>query len=281
MRFHTYIYGRTLNIDFREICSPSQSLSERSKDLIKELLNTDVPSNGNTKCLRYLFVREKERIIFGVGISHKKYLEKQYWTDGIRELRSFIGIVIYKDEFDNTPSIPTDPEFFTKLYMEKVENIWSLEDRPKNRKIIESNLIEAEPQDNWCSLDGSVEFNQSVKGCAYFPYAEKDNVLHSLKNCFSSVLIGLNTENHVKTAYRRQNVLIHNAVCIDTEARHEWMIQPSPVPVPPKPEDRKEKAKGSERDCIFSRLFKGEQPRQSQQASAKLMEMFEELTFWR
>lgn len=47
MKFQTYIYGRTQNIDFREICSPQKRLSPQMVSLVKEIINTDVISNGD------------------------------------------------------------------------------------------------------------------------------------------------------------------------------------------------------------------------------------------
>lgn len=69
MKFQTYIYGRTLNIDFREICSPQKRMSPQTVSLVKEIINTDVISNGDINRLRYLFVRDSGRVLFGVGLT--------------------------------------------------------------------------------------------------------------------------------------------------------------------------------------------------------------------
>ena len=42
MKYKVYIYGRTLKIDFREICSPQEGLSIKTVSLVKELINTKV-----------------------------------------------------------------------------------------------------------------------------------------------------------------------------------------------------------------------------------------------
>lgn len=138
MKYKVYIYGRTLKIDFREICSPQEGLSIKTVSLVKELINTDVLSNGDITRPRYLFVRDSGRILFGIGFNHRQYLKSELQTDFSRKrgLRSFVGIVVEESEFNNLISIPTDPDFFIRLYLNNISTVWDLEDRPKNRKII-------------------------------------------------------------------------------------------------------------------------------------------------
>ena len=161
MRFYTYIYGRTLNIDFREICTSPSGISESSKSLIKQLLNTDVVSNGVITRQRYLFIREVNQVIFGVGIDHSKFLEKPYQTDisGRPGLRSFIGIIIHCEEFDEMDSIPVNPDFYVGLYLKQIAEVWNLDDRPKNRKILTSTYTTVMPETDWLNLNGSLSFN--------------------------------------------------------------------------------------------------------------------------
>ena len=81
MKYQTYIYGRTLNIDFREICSPHKGLPAKMVSLVKQLINTDVSSNGDINRLRYLFVRDSGQILFGVGFNHRQCLPRELQTD--------------------------------------------------------------------------------------------------------------------------------------------------------------------------------------------------------
>lgn len=223
MRYSTYIYGRTLNIDFREICSPDKGLSPKSIRLVKELINTDVISNGDINRLRYLFVREREQILFGVGFSHRDILEKHLWTDLTRKrgLRSFVGIVIEAEEFNKLDAIPVDGDFFINLYLQYIYQVWDLEDRPKNRKAIISKISECSQAENWCNLDGNMTFNVDESICRFFHKEDENTILHSLKNCFSSIAIGLNVESHVFSAFRRFNVAIPNVICLDTQITHD------------------------------------------------------------
>lgn len=117
MKHKTYIYGRTLNIDFREICSPEEGLPAQMASLVRELINTDAISNGDIDRPRYLFVRNSGQVLFGLGFNHRQYLQKELQTDfsGRRGLRSFVGIVIEESEFDSLQSIPIDTDFYINL----------------------------------------------------------------------------------------------------------------------------------------------------------------------
>lgn len=224
MKYKVYIYGRTLKIDFREICSPQEGLSIKTVSLVKELINTDVLSNGDITRPRYLFVRDSGRILFGIGFNHRQYLKSELQTDFSRKrgLRSFVGIVVEESEFNNLISIPTDPDFFIRLYLNNISTVWDLEDRPKNRKIIISDSIEQEPKEDWCKLDGSISFNSDFDRCRFFESSEEEKILSSIKKCPSNIAIGLNVESHVLTSFRRFNVNISNALCIDTQVSHDY-----------------------------------------------------------
>lgn len=226
MKYCTYIHGRTLNIDFREICSPKGGLSKETISLIEQLINTDVVSNGDISRLRYLFVRERQQVLFGVGFNHRQFLDKNLWTDltGRRGLRSFVGIVIDNEDFDRLTSIPIDYCFFKDLYLKNISPIWELEDRPKNRNVIISDAEEIEQSDTWCKLDGNIVFNSDDKCCRFFVPTEEDSVIRSIKNCQSSVVIGLNVESHVISAFRKFNVAIPNAICLDTQINHDFEL---------------------------------------------------------
>lgn len=229
MKCYTYIYGRTLKIDFREICSPEKKLAQNTVKLIKELINTDVVSNGDIKRHRYLFVREREQVLFGIGFCHQQHLEEDLWTDLTKKrgLRSFVGIVIDKSDFDELDAIPINIDFFIDLYLKNIHRVWNLDDRPKNREVIISDLSEFYQSENWCKLDGNVEFNTNDNFCRCFNSKEEDAVLHSLKKCFSSVAIGLNVESHVISAFRRFNVVIPNAICLETQDKHDIQLIPN------------------------------------------------------
>lgn len=217
MKYCKYIYGRTLKIDFREICAPPEGISEDSKSLVKQLLNTDVVSNGNINCIRYLFIREEKQIIFGIGINHFKYLDEKYHTDESRKrgLRSFIGITVSVEEFESITSIPIDHNFFINLYYKEIEKVWNLEDRTKNKSVIISEQYESVPEENWISLNGDIRFNNDKSKCHLYNISEEESILKSLKNCQSCVAIGLNNKGHIITSARRFKVFFLNAICTD------------------------------------------------------------------
>ena len=92
--------------------------------LAKQLINTDVPSNGDINRLRYLFVEEPNQVLFGIGFNHRHVLPEELHTDfsNRRGLRSFVGVVVNKEEFDNLESIPISSEFYIDLYKKIVYN---------------------------------------------------------------------------------------------------------------------------------------------------------------
>ncbi len=225
MKYQTYIYGRTLKIDFREICSPPGGLTKHMGSLVQELINTDVISNGEIKRLRYLFVRDSGRVLFGVGFNHGQYLNGNLQTDlGNRGLRSFVGIVIKEHEFDSLQSIPIDSDFYITLYKKYISRVWELEDRPTNRRVILSETSEQETKDNWCRLDGNISFNADESVCRFLNPTDENNVLRSIKRCSSNIVIGLNVERHVLTALRRFHVKFSNAICSDTKEEHDYQF---------------------------------------------------------
>jgi len=185
-----------------------------------------VSSNGNIDGMRCLFVRDSDKILFGVGFEHRHFLTEDLWTDytGRRGLRSFVGIVIDSYEFDKLPSFPTDSTFYTNLYIENIKDVWELEDRPQNRVVIESPQKEIEISTSWCQLNGSINFNIDCGKCRFFPSSKVNDILRSLKNCQSSVMVGLNVESHVTSAYRRFNVVIPNALCLETTEIHDYIF---------------------------------------------------------
>ena len=223
MKYHAFIYGRTRNIDFRVICNSPNGIMPYTEALAKQLINTDVPSNGDINRLRYLFVEEPNQVLFGIGFNHRHFLPEELHTDfsNRRGLRSFVGIVVNKEEFDNLESIPISSEFYIDLYKKIVSPIWNFEDRPKNRKVIISGEYFSEPLDDWCRLDGNIKFNNKEGLCRFFIHSDEGRIIASLKECRSSVAIGLNTESHIITAARRFNVHIPNAVCMDTSYSHD------------------------------------------------------------
>lgn len=106
--------------------------------------------------------------------------------------------------------------------MNNISTVWDLEDRPKNRKIIISDSIQEEPKEDWCKLDGSISFNSDFDRCRFFESSEEEKILSSIKKCPSNIAIGLNVESHVLTSFRRFNVNISNALCIDTQVSHDY-----------------------------------------------------------
>lgn len=223
MKYGIYIYGRTLLIDFRDLVCPKSGLPSKADKLVRQLLNTDVPSNGNIDRLRYLFVRDSDKILFGIGFDHSQFLSEELWTDytGRRGLRSFVGIVMEANEFDELSSFPVDYKFYINIYNEYIKDVWNLDDRPQNRIVKEGLLTDMEFSSSWCKLDGSINFNQDNNKCRFFPLSNEKEILKSLKRCDSNVMIGLNVESHVTSAFRRFNVNISNALCLDTTDSHD------------------------------------------------------------
>lgn len=226
MKYGIYIYGRTLQIDFRDIVSPIDGLPLKSDKLVRQLINTDVPSNGNIERLRYLFVRDSDKVLFGIGFDHRQFLSEELWTDytGKRGLRSFVGITMDLNEFEKLSSFPTDYMFYINIYLEYIKNVWELDDRPQNRVVIECQQKEIEVSSSWCKLDGTISFNHDNHKCRFFPLAKENEILKSLKRCHSSVMVGLNVESHVTSAFRRFNVNISNALCLNTVKIHDFVL---------------------------------------------------------
>lgn len=223
MRYGIYIYGRTLQIDFRDIVCPKGGLPSKADKLVRQLINTDVPSNGNIDRLRYLFVRDSDKILFGIGFDHSQFLTEELRTDytGRRGLRSFVGIVMETNEFDKLSYFPVDFQFYINIYNENIKDVWNLDDRPQNRIVKESLLTNVEIASSWCKLDGSINFNPDNNKCRFFPLSSEKEILKSLKRCDSNVMVGLNVESHVTSAFRRFNVNISNALCLDTADFHD------------------------------------------------------------
>lgn len=226
MKYYAFIYGRTRNIDFRVICNSPNGIMPYTEALAKQLINTDVPSNGDINRLRYLFVKEQNQVLFGIGFNHRDVLPEELHTDfsNRRGLRSFVGIVVNKEDFDNLESIPISPDFYIELYKKIVPPIWNFEDRQKNRKVIISEEYFSVPLNDWCRLDGDIQFNNKEGLCRFFIHSDEDRIIASLKGCKSAVAIGLNTESHIITAYRRFNIHIPNAVCMDTVVSHDYEL---------------------------------------------------------
>ena len=167
MKYNIFIYGRTRNIDFRVICNTPDGVMPNTEALAKQLINTDVASNGDINRLRYLFVRECNQVLFGMGFNHRHVLPEELHTDfsNCRGLRSFVGIVVNKEDFENLESIPTSSDFYIDVYKKIVSPIWNLEDRPKNRKVIISEECFCEPSNDWSRLNGDISFNNEEGMC--------------------------------------------------------------------------------------------------------------------
>ena len=106
--------------------------------------------------------------------------------------------------------------------MKYISDIWNLEDRPKNRNVIISEVSEQDSEDNWIKLDGNISFNINNAFCRFFYPAEETSILRSIKRCSSNIVIGLNVESRVLTALRRNKVNISNALCLDTQKAHDY-----------------------------------------------------------
>lgn len=230
MKFEVFVFGRTLNIDFRDIFVPKSGISKLSEKLIIQLINTDTKSNGAIQGPRFLIAKESGQVIMGYGFNHVDYLEERLQTDGCRGLRSFVGIVIATEDFKKAKCLPTDINFYIDLYKGVIDQVWSLRDSLRNRTPVISSLYDVEAQDSWTEQRGTFTFNEDDSKCCVYTLSDCDDLLQSLKNCSTSLLTGLNHDGHILSAYRAQpmiGVKILNAVCLDAKERHEVTLASS------------------------------------------------------
>lgn len=225
MKYYPYIYGRTFHIDYREIvCPPAEiGIDQKIRKLVRQCINEDVPSNGLIAEERYLLTQNEQVVLLGIGFHNNMLSNKSFCFDksGTRMVRSFVGIVMKKEDFLQCDSLPLSTEFFENIFVKYVGPRWQLSDTPMNIDSVIAGQEEALPDGTWTPQDGTIRFNEKAGICRFFPQSEKEAVLHSLKYCHSSVVTGLNTESHVGTAARRFQVDIFNAECIGTSMRKD------------------------------------------------------------
>lgn len=218
MKYYPYIYGRTFHIDYREIVCPPAAIGvdQKIRKLVRQCINEDVPSNGLIAEERYLLTQNEQVVLLGIGFHNNMLSNKSFCFDksGTRMVRSFVGIVMKKEDFLQCSSLPLSSEFFENIFVKYVGPRWQLSDTPMNIDSVIAVQEEALPDDTWTPQDGTIRFNEKAGICRFFPQSEKEAVLHSLKYCRSSVVTGLNTESHVGTAARRFQVDMFNAECI-------------------------------------------------------------------
>ena len=218
MKYYPYIYGRTFHIDYREIvCPPAEiGVDQKIRKLVRQCINEDVPSNGLIAEERYLLTQNEQVVLLGIGLHNNMLSNKSFCFDksGTRMVRSFVGIVMKKEDFLQCSSLPLSTEFFENIFVKYVRPRWQLPDTPMNIDSVIAVQEEALPDGTWTPQDGTIRFNEKAGICRFFPQSEKEAVLHSLKYCRSSVVTGLNTESHVGTAARKFQVDMFNAECI-------------------------------------------------------------------
>ena len=218
MKYYPYIYGRTFHIDYREIVCPPAAIGvdQKIRKLVRQCINEDVPSNGLIAEERYLLTQNEQVVLLGIGFHNNMLSNKSFCFDksGTRMVRSFVGIVMKKEDFLQCSSLPLSSEFFENIFVKYVGPRWQLSDTPMNIDSVIAVQEEALPDGTWTPQDGTIRFNEKTGICRFFPQSEKEAVLHSLKYCRSSVVTGLNTESHVGTAARRFQVDMFNAECI-------------------------------------------------------------------
>ena len=225
MKYYPYIYGRTFHIDYREIvCPPAEiGIDQKIRKLVRQCINEDVPSNGLIAEERYLLTQNEQVVLLGIGFHNNMLSNKSFCFDksGTRMVRSFVGIVMKKEDFLQCSSLPLSTEFFENIFVKYVGPRWQLPDTPMNIDSVIAGQEEALQDGIWTPQDGTIRFNEKAGICRFFPQSEKEAVLHSLKYCHSSVVTGLNTESHVGTAARRFQVDMFNAECIGTPMRKD------------------------------------------------------------
>lgn len=218
MKYYPYIYGRTFHIDYREIVCPPAAIGvdQKIRKLVRQCINEDVPSNGLIAEERYLLTQNEQAVLLGIGFHNNMLSNKSFCFDksGTRMVRSFVGIVMKKEDFLQCSSLPLSTEFFENIFVKYVGPRWQLPDTPMNIDSVIAGQEEALPDGTWTPQDGTIRFNEKAGICRFFPQSEKEAVLHSLKYCRSSVVTGLNTESHVGTAARKFQVDMFNAECI-------------------------------------------------------------------
>jgi len=227
MKYYTYIYCRTLNVDFRTICYPfcvdfNESKRPIIENFVKHVMNTETSSNGPINESRHAFLYCEEFILWGIAVSNDMIkIDQQVIKDCTgRNLRTFIGMLIPMNEFKHTTSMPSSVNFFTKLFNTIVVPIWDFPDNNRSRMVIDSKLEEYYTSDEIIELRSKVIVNNDKNSCKFYSHDNINDLLCSLKDCKTNIVTGLNVESHVINAANRFYVNFNNAICADTQENH-------------------------------------------------------------
>lgn len=242
MNYWTYIYGRTYEKDFRTLCTPPTSIVDENNRakiecFVKEVLNTDKPSNGriDPATYRYTYMYFDTFILWGIAFSHDSERFNQfglsdYVHDKKRQhhgVRSFIGVVLEKETFQAMDSIPLSDKLFFELFRKYVVPYWNWQEfKPWKPIFSDKETLILSESSQTIQLTNLVNLNNDTNYCAFYCQENFNNIVASLKLCKTNFVSGLNVESHIIDAANNNTpVFINNAICHNTKNIHKEQLR--------------------------------------------------------
>lgn len=226
MEYQVYIYGRTLEKDFRTICSPNFADKELEKveKFVKMVIN-DIDSEDKTDGLRYAYLFLNDKILWGIGFNNTD-MNKDYANDCKgRPLRSFVGILIQQDDFIYVDSIPYSLDFFKRLFDKYIVPVWNTSEYQQ------WNVIPSETESFWndelnCALVPHLQLNNDDSSCVIHPVEDSRLMIASVKQCKTNMVTNLSNEAHIVLSDAKNgNVGFCNVSCRETSNVHTLALR--------------------------------------------------------
>lgn len=226
MEYQVYIYGRTLEKDFRTICSPNFADKELEKveKFVKMVIN-DIDSEDKTDGLRYAYLFLNDKILWGIGFNNTD-MNKDYANDCKgRPLRSFVGILIQQDDFIYVDSIPYSLDFFKRLFDKYIVPVWDTSEYQQ------WNVIPSETESFWndelnCALVPHLQLNNDDSSCVIHPVEDSRLMIASVKQCKTNMVTNLSNEAHIVLSDAKNgNVGFCNVSCRETSNVHTLALR--------------------------------------------------------
>lgn len=226
MEYQVYIYGRTLEKDFRTICSPNFADKELEKveKFVKMVIN-DIDSEDKTEGLRYAYLFLNDKILWGIGFNNTD-MNKDYANDCKgRPLRSFVGILIQQDDFIYVDSIPYSLDFFKRLFDKYIVPVWDTSEYQQ------WNVIPSETESFWndelnCALVPHLQLNNDDSSCVIHPVEDSRLMIASVKQCKTNMVTNLSNEAHIVLSDAKNgNVGFCNVSCRETSNVHTLALR--------------------------------------------------------
>lgn len=226
MEYQVYIYGRTLEKDFRTICSPNFADKELEKveKFVKMVIN-DIDSEDKTEGLRYAYLFLNDKILWGIGFNNTD-MNKDYANDCKgRPLRSFVGILIQQDDFIYVDSIPYSLDFFKRLFDKYIVPVWNTSEYQQ------WNVIPSETESFWndelnCALVSHLQLNNDDSSCVIHPVEDSRLMIASVKQCKTNMVTNLSNEAHIVLSDAKNgNVGFCNVSCRETSNVHTLALR--------------------------------------------------------